>query len=134
MSDSTDPSDQRAAGDLSAEGGSDAGVGESMNESMPDRRQQLLNESGVLGWDELVKHFARGVVVRVDAHVDLIDVAMSFCEDNTAAVTQWLDSGAVQRANDDDARRWTTDKPHFRCVVTAPWVLVQALDNSITRH
>ncbi len=124
MSDSNGPADQHPG-----ESGAD-----SRDEPVLDRRQQLLNESGVLGWDELVKHFARGVVVKVECDVDLIDVAMSFCEDNAAAVSQWLDAGAVQRASDDDARRWTTENPHFRCVVTAPWVLVQQLDNSITRH
>ncbi len=114
--------------------GNNVSDGATSSEEVPDRRQQLLNESGVLGWDELVKHFARGVVVRVGQELDLIDVAMSFCEDDTQAVTRFLESGAVQRASDDDARHWSVAKPDFRCVVTAPWVLVQELDSSITKH
>lgn len=125
----TDPSDTNNS-DTDPVGAHDNSGGDDAT----DRRQQLLNESGVLGWDELVKHFARGVVVRVDQAVDLIDVAQSFCEDDTKAVTRWLDSGAVQRASDDDARHWTAARPDFRCVVTAPWVLVQELDGSITKH
>jgi len=79
----------------------------------------------VLEWTELVKHFARGVVIRVDAGLDLVAVAHSMSLDNTAEMQQWLNAGSVRRASDEDAREWNRENPQFWCVVVAPWVLVQ---------
>lgn len=90
-------------------------------------REQLEKESGSISWSELVRHFARGVVIRVDAEIDLIDVAVCFANDDTARLQTWLTDNSVARASDDDARDWTRTEPEFRCVVAAPWVLVQEL-------
>ena len=91
-------------------------------------RERLERERGVIAWAELVRHFARGVVVRVDARVPLIDVALCLVEDDEARFRRWIDEGSVTRASDDDARDWTAREPDFLCVVAAPWVLVQELD------
>jgi len=101
------------------------GVREFDGAETDDPRERLEREAGVLPWSELVRHFARGVVVSVRADVDLIDAALRFVEDDAARVAEWLESGRVARASDDDARDWTERQPEFRCVVAAPWVLVQ---------
>jgi len=90
--------------------------------SLPDRLNQ---ETGVIAWSELVRHFARGVVIHVSLQLDLIDAAVCLIEDNTELLKKWTDEGKVRRASDDDARDWTVREPEFWCVVTAPWVLVQ---------
>ncbi|MGM0553964.1 MAG: DUF2288 domain-containing protein [Pseudomonadota bacterium] len=85
----------------------------------------LEQEAGPLRWDELMPHFARGVVIRVAAELDLIEVAQAFRDDATHQVSNWLASGRVARASDDDARRWATEDPLFTAIVAAPWVLAQ---------
>lgn len=87
----------------------------------------LHEESGELAWRELLPHFARGVVVRVDSGLDLIQVAEAFRDDDSARVGGWMRSGAIARASDDDARRWTRAEPVFHAIVVAPWVLAQEL-------
>jgi len=87
----------------------------------------LQAECGELAWRELLPHFARGAVVRVDPALDLITVAEAFRDDDSARVGAWMRSGAVGRASDDDARRWTRVEPVFQAVVVAPWVLAQEL-------
>ena len=87
--------------------------------------EEINQQTGVLEWKELEKYFARGVVIRVDAGLDLVAVAHSMSIDNTSQMQKWLDAGSVQRASDEDARAWNRDNPHFWCVVVAPWVLVQ---------
>jgi len=94
-------------------------------DSATDPRSQLLEEAGVIAWSELVRHFARGVVISVGAELDLIEVAQTLAADDTHSLTSWLEQGQVQRASDDMARDWTSREPEFMCVVTAPWVLVQ---------
>ncbi len=87
--------------------------------------QEINQQTGVIDWQELAKHFARGVVIRVDVGLDLVKVAHSMSIDDKPQMQQWLDSGTIRRASDDDARQWTQDNPQFWCVVVAPWVLVQ---------
>jgi hypothetical protein len=90
-----------------------------------DGMKQLNQETGVISWSELVRHFARGVVVTVSANLDLVEAASCMARDDTEQLQAWLDANYVRRASDDDARDWTQRNPEFWCIVTAPWVLVQ---------
>lgn len=93
--------------------------------SEPTLQQRLNEQTGVIAWSELVRLFARGVVIRVSGELDLIEAATCLIEDNTVLLKQWAEDDHVRRASDDDARDWTVREPDFWCVVTAPWVLVQ---------
>jgi hypothetical protein len=94
----------------------------------PELRDRLNTETGKLSWAELAPHFARGVVVRVAPELDLIAVAESVVRDDHAQFRSWLESGAIARACDEDARTWESEQPVFWAVVTAPWVLVQPIE------
>lgn len=100
---------------------------------LPDE-SGLNFETGVIDWSELVRHFARGVVIKVEVGRDLIEVADCLAKDDTEQLKKWLDEQSVARASDDDARDWTTRTPQFWCVVTAPWVLVQEKSDQLTVH
>lgn len=97
-----------------------------------DIHTRLNHETAVISWAELVKHFARGVVIRVGTEVDLIEAAAVLANDDTASLQAWIDKGVVSRASDDNARDWTAREPDFWCVVTAPWVLVQERPEGVT--
>ena len=90
-----------------------------------DVLSRLNGETAVLAWSELVRHFARGVVIHVSLELDLVETAECMTRDDVDTLKDWLDSGVLRRASDDDARDWTAREPEFWCVVTAPWVLVQ---------
>lgn len=87
--------------------------------------EELNAQTGVLDWQELAKHFARGVLINVDAELDLVKVAHSISTDNKVQMQEWLNAGTVARATDDNAREWSRDNPQFWCIVVAPWVVVQ---------
>lgn len=91
----------------------------------PTLEERLNQETGVIPWSELVRHFARGVVIHVSVQIDLIEAAVCIIQDDTRRIQSWAEEGKVRRASDDDARDWTRREPEFWCVVTAPWVLVQ---------
>ncbi len=93
-----------------------------------DIRALLNAQTGRLRWDELQRHFARGVVLYVDCRLDLIEVAATVVEDNTERFKGWLDTGAVSKASDEQAREWAATGIELWCVIAAPWVLVQAGD------
>jgi len=103
------------------------------NAELPNETKLNL-ETGVIDWNELVRHFARGVVIKVEPGRDLIEVADCLSKDDTSLLKQWLDDQSVARASDDDARDWTARSPQFWCVVTAPWVLVQEQSDQPTVH
>lgn len=95
---------------------------------------KLNLETGIIEWGELVRHFARGVVIKVEIGRDLLEVADCLARDDTEQLKSWLDEQSVARASDDDARDWTNRVPQFWCVVTAPWVLVQEKADQVTVH
>ena len=98
--------------------------------------ERLNQQTGVIAWSELVRHFARGVVIHVATPIDLIEAAVCLVEDDVQRLQKWTEDGSVRRASDDDARDWTAREPEFWCVVTAPWVLVQEKTDTRppTRH
>jgi len=92
-------------------------------------RQKINLETGTLEWSELVRYFAKGMVVVIGAELDLITVAERFAADDQTQVATWIEQGKITRAQDDDARRWNEKNAEFWSVVVAPWVLVQEKSN-----
>jgi len=121
MGDKRDPTDHLPADSLN-------------DESELSVEDKLNLETGIIGWGELVRHFARGVVIKVEVGRDLLEVADCLARDDTEQLKMWLDEQSVARASDDDARDWTSRAPQFWCVVTAPWVLVQEKTDQLTVH
>jgi hypothetical protein len=88
----------------------------------------LLNaQTGRIGWQELARYFARGLVVRLAPGEDLLEVAEVLVADDAAAVQKLYEKGLLRRALDEDARRWEEQDSRFWAVVVAPWVLVQEI-------
>lgn len=96
-----------------------------MTEPIEILRAKLNGETARVGWAELQRHHARGVVVRVAGELDLIEVAVAMAQDDGAAISRWMQAGQVGKLSDDTARDWLTRDPDLWSVVVAPWVLVQ---------
>lgn len=92
-----------------------------------DLAEKLNLETGKISWEELQRHFARGVVLVVDGELDLIEVAIKLSEDDKPQFEVWLNNKQLWRAQDEDARQWHAASTEFWSVVVAPWVLVQAI-------
>jgi hypothetical protein len=88
-------------------------------------RAQLNGETGQLSWQELERHFARGVVIRVARSLDLVTVAACIAQDDAVAVERWMNDDLIGRATSAQALDWQQRQVGFWAVVTAPWVLVQ---------
>ena len=90
-------------------------------------RSRLVSETGEIGWPELQRHFARGVVIHLSPRLDLVEVARALEQDDGPAVAAWMDAGQLARATDLLARQWDAALPRLRAIVVAPWVLVQEI-------
>lgn len=98
-----------------------------MTASIEELRCRLNGETGKLSWNELERHFARGVLIRVAPGLDLVEVAAAMVRDDKAAIESWLADGRIARASAEDALAWNARRSVFWAVVTAPWVLVQEI-------
>ena len=88
-------------------------------------RAKLNGETAKVSWAEMQRHHARGVVVRVEGQLDLVEVAVAMASDEGAAVSRWMQAGQVGKVSDEQARDWLARDPVLWSVVVAPWVLVQ---------
>lgn len=96
-----------------------------MSRSSEELMAMLNAQTARLAWDELARHFARGVVIKVAPELDLLEVATAMAQDDKQHIKQWLQRGQVGNATDADAQRWQEDGSVFWAVVVAPWVVVQ---------
>jgi len=87
--------------------------------------QDLHAQTARISWRELEPHFARGVVIRVDSGLDLVEVATCFANDDRGAVSAWIEAGQVEHLDPQTARSWSTNEHDLWAVVVAPWVVVQ---------
>lgn len=90
------------------------------------RRDDFHAQTARIHFRELQRFFAAGRLVRVDATLDLVDVAVELAEDNRPRFEAWLTSGAVAIVRDSEAREWLAGDARLWAVVADPWVLVQA--------
>jgi len=88
-------------------------------------RAKLNGETAKVSWAEMQRHHARGVVVRVEGQLDLVEVAVAMACDEGAVVGRWMQAGQVGKVSDEQARDWLARDPVLWSVVVAPWVLVQ---------
>jgi hypothetical protein len=87
--------------------------------------QDLHAQTARISWQELEKHFARGVVIRVAPELDLVEVATCLANDDKAATEQWLTARQLEHLDMSTARDWSHRDPELWAVVVAPWVVVQ---------
>ena len=91
-------------------------------------RAHLHGETGKLPWVDLQKHFARGVVFKVETGLDIIDVAIVLSRDDKDTLQKWIDEKKVVGAEIEDAKKWHESSARLWTLVVAPWVLVQEIN------
>ena len=87
--------------------------------------EELNRETARIHWPELETHFARGVVIQVDADLDLVEVATCIANDDKGVVEAWINAGKVAHLDMSTAKDWGGRDPDLWAVVVAPWVVVQ---------
>jgi hypothetical protein len=91
--------------------------------------EELHLQTARINWQELETHFARGVLIRVDSDLDLVQVATCFANDDKLSVEVWINEGKVEHLGMHDAKDWGERDPELWAVVVAPWVVVQERKN-----
>ena len=97
-----------------------------MKEDFEQLTVRLNTETARITWQELERHFARGVLITVSPELDLVQVGAHMIHDDKTIIDAWLESGELGKTSDDDAIGWSESEPSLWAVVVAPRVLVQA--------
>ena len=87
--------------------------------------EKLYSETARISWLELQRFFAQGVVINVDAELDLLNVAVMFAQDQAKELQAHVDAGLVQAPSNEQAKAWYEREAQLWSVVVAPFVLVQ---------
>ena len=93
------------------------------------KRASMILETERIGWRELQRFFASGVVISVSADLDLVEVAFQISEDNKKQVEQWLSKSKIGVVTDAQALAWYEAVADVWAVVVSPYVLIQEVKN-----
>jgi hypothetical protein len=88
-------------------------------------RTELNSQTSLIPWQELLRFFATGTVIRVADDLDLIEVALQIVRDNKDAIAQWMQEGKIRQVSDMQAKEWLEAEASLWSVVVKPWILVQ---------
>ena len=104
-------------------------------QSAPDadtlERSRINSETAKIAWKELQRFFAQGHAIAVANHLDLVEVAYQFSQDNKDLAEEWMQAGHVRPVSDAQAAEWLEADALVWAVIVRPWVLVQpVLQNS----
>ena len=88
-------------------------------------RREFHGQTARIDWHDLQTAYARGSVIEVASHLDLVEVAVQLGLDNTAQFSRWIEEGAIASPDDEQARLWFEGNPKVWAVVAPPWVLIQ---------
>lgn len=88
-------------------------------------RSELNSQTSLIAWQELLRFFATGTVIRVADSLDLVEVALQVVRDNKAAIAQWMQEDKLGQVSDALAKDWLDQNVALWSVVVKPWILVQ---------
>ena len=100
-------------------------------QSDEELRTHLHGETSKLPWVDLEKHFARGVVFKVEKGTDILDVAIIMSRDDKDSLEQLINDKKVQGAEIEDAKKWHETEASLWTIVIAPFVLVQEFEQKL---
>lgn len=106
---------------------------------LEDERQQIEAEekfkihaeTAKVVWKEIELFYAKGAMIYVHPELDLIKVAFHLSHDNTQQIEQWIEQEMILRSFDEQATHWADSQEEIWSVVVKPWVLVQAVKQTI---
>ena len=96
-----------------------------MQDDLGEVITRLNGETARISWQELERHYARGMLMTVAGDIDLVLMAAHMVHDDKLAVEASIDAGQLYPTTDAEARDWHERDPVLWAVVVAPWVLVQ---------
>ena len=91
--------------------------------------EQLNLETAQIKWLDLQVYFAKGKLLIIDNSIDLIKAASLIADNDTAKISELIESRKISFATIKWAKQHCTELTDFWAVVVSPYVVAQ-LDTS----
>ncbi len=93
---------------------------------MSDLKTQLEEQLSEIDWQELKPHAQRDVIIVVDTHLDLIEVAMAIAKNETNKVQNWISEQLIQKPTEKQLSNWNGNPSQkFETIIVQPFVLIK---------
>ena len=92
---------------------------------LQEEKNKIVSETARVGWQEIERFYAQGVLILVDESLDLVNVAHRISMDEKEQIEQWISTQKLLRDFNEQAKQWADTGADIWCVVVKPWVLVQ---------
>ncbi|MDJ0578055.1 MAG: DUF2288 domain-containing protein [Xenococcaceae cyanobacterium MO_234.B1] len=101
---------------------------------MSDIKKRLREDIATTGWQDILPHAKRDVVIVVDAALDLIVVGEAIAQDNSSLVTHWIQQKQIAKPSADQLSQWNSNpETQFITLIVQPFVIVQESPNNKLR-
>ncbi len=91
-----------------------------------DLREKLRGEVDVAPWLALRSHAEADRLFLAAPELDLVEIGLALAQDQQAPVNEWISAGQLGRPSAPQLAAWTeAEERVFRCLIVAPFVLVQ---------
>ena len=92
-----------------------------------NEQDKLEKYSGTVDWQYLKTHFEKGVILYVDASLQLTEVGKAIATDKRSQVDRWLKTGDLLKPGPPHAEHWESTQAKFTAMVVSPFILIQPL-------
>ncbi|HHP7232473.1 MAG TPA: DUF2288 domain-containing protein [Xenococcaceae cyanobacterium] len=93
---------------------------------MSDITERLREDIATIGWQDILPHAKRDVVIVVDAALDLLVVAEAIAQDNTSLVNNWIQQQQIAKPSAKQLSQWNSyPQTQFNTLIVQPFVIVQ---------
>lgn len=86
---------------------------------------KLLGETAVIEWKALERFWAKGDLIWVSEHLDLIEVAQAMAENRSETFAAWRNAGTVGPLSAEQALDLQSRDPEIWAVVVSPFIVIQ---------
>ena len=91
-------------------------------------REELSLTVDTAQWGWLRPHLERGGIIVVSPDLDLVEAGFGISSDDTAMVSEWIDTGKVAKPSATQIFDWDAEPgTPFRVLIASPYILVQPL-------
>ncbi len=93
---------------------------------MSDIKTRLREDIAIIGWQDILPHAKRDVLIVVDSTLDLITVGEAIAKDDTNLVSNWIQQKQIAKPSSPQLTYWNSHpETQFTTLIVQPFVIVQ---------
>lgn len=96
---------------------------------MQEIKNRLNQDLAEINWKDLLPHAKRDVVIVVKKELDLLDVGSAIAQDNSSAVSNWIEQQLIAKPSSKQLTNWNNElDKQFLTLIIQPFVIIQEVE------